>query len=1079
MNNNNIEAIYPLSSLQEGMLFHHLLEPEARAYFVQMSCAFRGDFNVTAFKQAWSRVIERHAVLRTFFTWEQRPKPLQVVLNQMQLPWDQHDWRGLAPVEQEERFDSLLREERQRGFDLSAAPLLHLTLVQLADRRYRFLWSFHHMLLDGWSMPLLLKEIFRFYNAYRDGRELNVESPRPYRDYITWLRRQDSAKTEDFWRKTLKGFTAPTSLGVDRTNADPKDCNGDGYRELGVRLSETVTAELNALAKRSELTLNVLVQGAWSILLSRYSNEHDVVFGATSSGRPVDLTGVESMVGLFINTLPVRVQIARDDFLVPWLKKLQEQQLDMRQYEYTPLVEVQGWSEVPRGQSLFESLFIFENYPVSTVMHEPFGGLQVEDVKVLESTNYPLIAVAAPGPELLLKIGYERQRFDEAAIERMLGHFQNVLVGMIARPEQRVADLKLLSEGEREHVVREGNGAHTAYAQHSCVHELFESQVERTPDAVAVSFQGKQLTYRELNARANQLARYLRRLGVQPETVVAVCMEHSAEMVVAVLGVLKAGGAYVPLDHAYPKDRLAFMLDDSQAVILLTQQPLLAALPEHKTQTLCIDSDWHLIMNESRENPCLTATARNLAYIIYTSGSTGRPKGVLIEHRGINNLAAAQIKAFDVRPSSRVLQFASFSFDASVSELFMTLLSGATLFLETQNSLLPGPEFAELLRSLAITTVTLPPSVLAALPCESLPDLLTIVTAGEACSAELVSRWQKGRRFINAYGPTESTVCATMGNCVDLNKKPSIGRPIDNAQVYLLDEQMEPVPISVAGELYIGYDGLARGYVNRPELSAEKFIPNHFSDVPGARLYRTGDRARYLPDGQIDFLGRIDNQVKVRGYRIEPGEIEKVFGEHPSVLDIVVIVREDTPGEKRLVAYVVARPDQTLEANDLRNFGKKKLPRYMMPSAFVILQSLPLTTNGKIDRQALPAPDKGGAGTDAPYLPPQTEVERTITNIWQLVLQIEQVGLNDNFFDLGGHSLLMIQVQSKLRAALKRNISITDLFKYPNVSDLAAYLTSDKEKVFPLLEKERLEKMKAGRERLRNRPKQKTIRSIL
>jgi amino acid adenylation domain-containing protein len=1075
MSNNNIEAIYPLSPLQEGMLFHHLHTPEARAYFVQLSCAFRGDFNVAAFKQAWSRVIERHAVLRTFFTWERREKPLQVVLPQMPLPWEQHDWRGLAPVEQEGRFSALMQADRERGFDLSVAPLLRLTLVQLADDRYRFLWSFHHMLLDGWSMPVLLKELFLFYNAHRDGQELNLESPLPYRDYIAWLRRQDVSKTEGFWRETLKGFTAPTPLGVDRTSAGAKDSDGDGYSELGIKLSETVTSELNALAKRSELTLNVLVQGAWALLLSRYSGEHDVVFGATSSGRPVDLAGVESMVGLFINTLPVRVQIASADLLVPWLKKIQEQQLDMRQHEYTPLVEVQGWSEVPRGQSLFESLFIFENYPVSAVVREPFGGLQVDDVNVTERTNYPLIAVSAPGPELLLKIGYERKRFDEATIRRMLGHFQNVLVGMTARPEQRVAELQLASDAEREHLLQEGSGTRTVYAQHSCVHELFESQVERTPDAVAISFQGEQLTYKELNARANQLARHLRRLGVRPETLVGICMEHSAEMVVAVLGVLKAGGAYVPLDHAYPKDRLAFMLDDSQALVLLTQQPLLATLPEHKAKTLCIDTDWDLIKSESSENPSSTTTARNLAYVIYTSGSTGRPKGVLIEHRGINNLAAAQIQAFDIRPSSRVLQFASFSFDASVSEFFMALLSGATLFLETQNALLPGPEFAELLRSLAITTVTLPPSVLATLPSESLPALLTIVTAGEACSTELVSRWHKGRRFINAYGPTESTVCATMGQCVDVDQKPSIGRPIDNVQVYLLDEQMQPVPIGVGGELHIGYDGLARGYVNRPELSAEKFIPNPFSDQPGARLYRTGDRARYLPDGQIDFLGRIDHQVKVRGYRIEPGEIEQVFGQFPSVLDIVVVVREDTPGEKRLVAYVVARPEQTLEASDLRNFGKETLPQYMMPSAFVVLQSLPLTPNGKIDRRALPAPDKGDAGKDAAYLPPQTEVERTITNIWQMVLQIEQVGLNDNFFDLGGHSLLMIQVQGKLRAALKRNVSITDLFKYPNVSALAGYLSADQEPIFPLLKNGRLEKLKEGRHRLRNRAKQKTM----
>ena len=724
MSNGNIEAIYPLSPLQEGMLFHHLLTPEATAYFVQMSCTLSGDLDVAAFKRAWSKVIERHAVLRTFFTWEQRDKPLQVVIAQMPLPWTQYDWRDTPPAEQEQRFTSLITEDQQRSFDLSRAPLVRLTLAQLAENRYRFLWSFHHILLDGWSMPLLLKEIFFYYNAYRNNQEAELEKPRPYKDYIAWLRKQDPAATEGFWRETLKGFSVPTALVVER----PGDGEA-GYSEIGVRLSEPVTAKLNALARQSELTLNLVVQGAWAILLSRYSGEQDVLFGATASGRPVDLSGVESMVGLFINTLPARVRIASEDRVIPWLKKLQEEQLDVRQHEYTPLVEVQGWSEIPRGQSLFESLFIFENYPVSAVVREPAGGLQVEDVKVSENTNYPLIAVSAPGPELLVKIGYDHKRFDEATIERMLGHFQNVLEGIARNSEQRVVDVQLLTDEERVQMLHDWNDTRTTYTRDSCVHEVFEAQVERTPDSIAVSFQDEQLTYRQLNDRANQLARHLRRVAVGRETRVAICMERSAEMVVAVLAVLKAGGAYVPLDHSYPKDRLAFMLDDSGAVVLLTQQALLNDLPATKALTLCIDRDRDLFQVESTENPSGITTARNLAYVIYTSGSTGTPKGVMIEHRGVINLAAAQIKTFDIQPSSRVLQFASFSFDASVSEIFTTLFAGATLVLETQNALMPGPEFAAMMRSRGITVVTLPPSILAALPSESLPDLRTIVTA--------------------------------------------------------------------------------------------------------------------------------------------------------------------------------------------------------------------------------------------------------------------------------------------------------------------------------------------------------------
>jgi amino acid adenylation domain-containing protein len=1076
MSDNRIEAIYPLSPLQEGMLFHHLQAPEGGAYFVQLNCVLRGGFDAAAFKQAWRRVIERHAVLRTFFTWERRDRPLQVVLPQMPLPWEQHDWRGLTRAAQEERFDSLLRADRERGFTLSEAPLLRLTLVQTDDDRYRFIWSFHHILLDGWSTPLLLKELFLFYDAHLEGRELNPESPRPFRDYISWLRRQDISQAESFWREMLKGFTEPTPLGIDRPAAGVADSGQEGYSEIGLRLSDTATAELNALSRREGLTLNVLVQGAWALLLSRYGGGQDVLFGATSAGRPVDLTGVESMVGLFINTLPIRVRVEPGELLLPWLRKIQERHLDMRQHEYTPLVQVQGWSDAPHGQPLFESLFIFENYPVGDAVSERAGGLLVEDVHVSERTNYPLIAVSAPGRELLLKIGYERSRFDEETVTRMLGHFQNLLESMAARPEQRVSEVRLLSDSERAQALDAWNDTRTPYARDSCVHELFEQQAGRTPDAVALSFEGGQLTYRELNARANQLARHLRRLGVRPETRVAICAERSAEAVVAVLGTLKAGGAYVPLDSAYPKERLSFMLEDSRPLILLTQQSLLAALPEYGARTLCLDTDWDAIEGESAENLPGTTSARNLAYVIYTSGSTGRPKGVAVEHRGINNLAAAQIRALDIRPSSRVLQFASFSFDASVSEIFMALLSGATLCLETQNALLPGPELIELLRARGVTAVTLPPSVLAALPTESLPALRTIVSAGEACPVELVSRWHEGRRFVNAYGPTEVTVCATMGECVGGNQKPTVGRPIENVQVYLLDERMQPVPVGVAGEIYVGSDGLARGYVNRPGLSAEKFVPNPFGDEPGARLYRTGDRGRHLADGRIDYLGRFDQQVKVRGYRIEPGEIEAVYGQHASVRGVVVIAREDTPGEKRLVAYVVAREGRTLEAGDLRTFGKEKLPQYMVPSAFVVLESLPLTPNGKVDRRALPAPEAGDAGTPAAYLPPQTEIERIITAVWQQVLEVGQVGLNDNFFDLGGHSLFMIQVQSKLRTALNRNISITDLFKYPNVSALARYLSGDTQETSPALKDQRLEKLREGRGRLNDRARQRAKR---
>ncbi|HEV2860062.1 MAG TPA: amino acid adenylation domain-containing protein [Pyrinomonadaceae bacterium] len=1077
MSTPQIEAIYPLSPLQEGMLFHTLHAPDNRSYFVQMSCLVRGELNVAAFRQAWRRVVERHAVLRTFFTWERRERPLQVVLPQVSLPWEQHDWRHLPAAEQERRLAELLREDRERGFDLAQAPLLRLTLARTSDDSHRFVWSFHHILLDGWSMPLLMKEVLQLYAAACGGREAELESPRPFRDYMAWLGRQEAGRAEPFWRETLKGFTAPTPLGVDHPAAP--DAPG-GYSEFSARLSDTVTASLAALAKRHGLTLNVVVQGAWALLLSRYAGSDDVLFGATSSGRPVELAGVETMVGLFINTLPVRARLRRDEPLLPWLGRLQSQQLEARQHEFAPLVQVQGWSEVPRGVPLFESLFIFENYPVADTLREHTCGLRFEDVRVSERTNYPLVAVAAPGPELLLKVGYDHRRFDADSAARILDHFRNLLEAIAARPEQRLGDLPLLDEAERRLITEAWNDTARDYAADSCVHELFEAQAERTPDSVALNFGGRELTYRELNERANQLAHHLRALGVGPEARVAVCVERSTEMVVAALGVLKAGGAYLPLDPSYPKERLAFMLEDSGARVLLTQSQLLAGLPPHGARALCLDSDWEAVAGAATSNPAGATTPRNLAYVIYTSGSTGRPKGVMVEHRGVNNLAAAQIRAFDVRPESRVLQFASFSFDASVSEFFTALLCGATLCLETQSALLPGPELLELLRDRGITTVTFPPSALAAMPAAPLPTLRTVVTAGEACPADLVSRWGEGRRFINAYGPTEATVCATIGECDGDGSKPTIGRPMENVRVYLLDESMSPVPVGVPGELYVGGAGLARGYLNRPALTAERFIPDPFSAEPGARLYRTGDLARHLPDGRIDFLGRGDNQVKIRGFRIELGEVEAVLGRHPEVRDAAVLAREDAPGEKRLVAYVVARNGQEPTPAALRDFLRAALPEYMVPPAFVVLDAMPLTPNGKVDRKALPAPDRAKSGARAAFVEPRTEIERAVTAAWQQVLKVEQVGLSDNFFDLGGHSLLMIQVQSRLREALGRSIAITDLFKYPTVSALASHLSEEAGPApAAVLGDAQAEKLREGRSRLRERARQRNTRAGL
>jgi amino acid adenylation domain-containing protein len=621
----------------------------------------------------------------------------------------------------------------------------------------------------------------------------------------------------------------------------------------------------------------------------------------------------------------------------------------------------------------------------------------------------------------------------------MASSYQTLLKSILTNPEERVSALPLLTQAERHQLLVEWNDTKVEYPFDKCIHQLFEEQVELTPDSEAVLFEDKKLTYRELNQRANCLAHHLRTQGVGPEVLVGICVERSLEMVVGLLGILKAGGAYVPLDPAYPKERLAFMLEDASVGVLLTQARLVESLPKYQGRIVCLDTDWEIIERQSEENPGCSFTPENLAYVIYTSGSTGKPKGVLVAHSGVSNLATALIEICDVQPNSRVLQFCSLSFDGSVTELVMALLSGATLVMGTRDSMLPGPSLIQLLRDFEITTVALLPSVLAVLPANELPALRTVIAAGEACSRDLLAKWSSGRRFFNGYGPTECTVCTTMIECTDSKVAPPIGRPLPNTQVYILDAQKQLVPIGVPGELYIGGVGVTRGYLNRPELTADRFIPNPFSNDSGSRLYKTGDLVRYLRDGNIEYLGRIDHQVKIRGFRIELGEIEAVLRQNPAVEDAVVIGKEYDFHDKRLVAYVVPSQEQVFSTSELRRYLKQKLPDHMVPSAFVRLEALPLTPNDKVDRRALPMPDRIRSVAET-FAPPLTPFEEALAGIWSEVLRLDSVGIHDNFFELGGHSLLATQVISRLPQAFGIELPLQTIFEAPTLGELSERL---------------------------------------
>ncbi|MBD2690475.1 non-ribosomal peptide synthetase [Anabaena catenula] len=1054
----NIDDVYPLSPMQAGMLFHSLLAPESGVYCEQTSFELHGALNVPAFVQAWQQVIARHPILRTGCVWENLEKPLQVVGRQVKFPWQEEDWWGVEPKEQQQKLAALLIADRQRGFELSQAPLMRLLLIRLSEQVYHFTWSHHHILLDGWSVPIIFQEVITYYKAFCQSQNIYLESPRPYRDYIAWLQQQNLSQAEVFWRNILNGFTTPTPIGIKPITQHLTD-NG----EQEIKLSAVTTSALESLAKQHQLTLNTLVQGAWALLLNRYSSEEDIVFGATVSGRPPCLPKVEAMVGLFINTLPVRVQIDPEQFLLSWLKQLLAQQVEARQYEYTPLSEIQKWSDIPPGSPLFESIVVFENYPVEASLLEPDINLEIKNRRSFERTNYPLTMSAVPGEELLLKIAYQqsdllaaalRYRLDSATIKRMLGHLQTLLVGMATNPHQRLKDLSLLTADEQNQLLIEWNNTQIDYPQDQCIHQLFEAQVEKTPNAVAVVFENEQLTYRELNTRANQLAHYLQKLGVIPEVLVGICVERSLEMIIGLLGILKAGGAYVPIDPAYPQERLGYMLTDAQVSVLLTQKHLLETLPAHNAQTLYLDQDKNLFITQSTANPISNTTSENLAYVIYTSGSTGKPKGAMNTHKGLCNRLLWMQDTYQLTASDRVLQKTPFSFDVSVWEFFWPLLTGASLVIAKPGGHQDSRYLVELIAQEKITTLHFVPSMLQVFleetDLEKCGTIKQVICSGEALSFDLQKRFfeRLNAELHNLYGPTEAAIDVTYWACqLNSNQKiVPIGRPIANIQIYILDKHLQPVPIGVSGELHIGGVGLARGYWNKPELTQEKFIASPFESAQF--LYRTGDLARYLPNGNIEYLGRIDHQVKIRGFRIEVGEIETLLAKHPEIQESVVALKEDDLGEKRLVAYIVSKQNKLTTnelASKLQKFLQQKLPDYMIPSAFVLLEALPLTPNGKLDRRALLTPDWSQRNLEQNYISPRTPVEEIIANTWTQVLGVEQVGVNDNFFELGGHSLLATQLISRLRQVFQIELPLQKIFEFPTVADLATAVEAIKQ----------------------------------
>ncbi|MEH1922365.1 amino acid adenylation domain-containing protein [Nostoc sp.] len=1056
------EGLLPVSFAQERVYFIQQLAPESIAYQFQATMRFQGQLNVPILQQCLNEIVLRHEIFRTTYP-AVNGRLFQVIHPAQPISFRVIDLQTFPESEREIEAQCLIEAELQKPFDLNQLPLVRWVLFKLSEQEHLLIHIEHHITHDGWSFNVFLSELLELYQAFCLGNPSPL--PQPLLQFVDfahwqrqWVKSQEAKRQQAYWQQKLSGSSPLLALPYVRLRPTEQTYNGDQIRvELPIDLCES----LRVLSRQEGVTLFMTMLGAFLIILHRYTGQDDLSVGTAVANRRMQ--EVEKLIGMIVNNLVLRTDLSGNPTFRELLGRVRQVTLEAYANEDLPFDQVVEVLKPIRNLShnpLFQVMFSFHDSPMPDLslpsldisLHEPISNKSAKfdlDLLVIPRSEQRVQNGSKTGAKgITLVLEYNSDLFDAGTIQQILDQYQNLLASIVDKPEQRISELPLLTQTQQQLLV-EWNQTHREYLNKECIHKLFAAQVELTPDAVAIQQAGEQLTYRELSDRANQLAHYLQSLGVKPETLVGICVERSSEMIVGLLGILKAGGAYIPLDPAYPQDRLTDILEDTQLSILLTQERFQDKLPNYAGKIICLDTDWLEIAQHSTANPISEVQLHNLAYIIYTSGSTGKPKGVMIEQRSLTNFTLTAIHEYGINASDNILQFASICFDASVEEIFPCLSVGATLVLRTEEMLHSSDEFWWCCREWQLTVLDLPTAYWHQLVAELTPEdsriaesLRMVIIGGEEAQLEKVKHWHSSiahlsnpPQLLNSYGPTEATVITTLDRLTPTATSVSIGRPISNAQVYILDQYLQPVPIGVSGELYIGGAGLARGYWQRPELTKEKFIPNPFEEAGGGKLYKTGDLARYLLDGKIELIGRIDNQVKIRGFRIELGEIEMVLSQHPQVLQAVVIAREDIPGQKRLVAYVVPKESQ-LTTDDLRYFLKQKLPNYMVPSAFVLLKALPMTLNQKVDYHALQAPEISRSVEDK-FVAPQTSTEERLAAIWSEILKLKQVGIHDNFFELGGDSILSIQVISRANQ-VGIQIAPKQLFQYQTIAELAA-----------------------------------------
>ncbi|MGE7956583.1 non-ribosomal peptide synthetase [Pseudomonas sp. NPDC089530] len=1055
-----IEDVYPLTPMQEGMLLHTLLEPGTGLYYMQDRYRINSELDPERFAQAWQAVVARHEALRASFCWNVGEDMLQVIHKPGSTPVEYLDWSAVAEAEQEPKLQALLKSEREAGFDLLEQAPFHLRLIRVGAARYWFMMSNHHILIDAWCRSLLMNDFFEIYTALGEGREATLAVPTRYRDYIGWLQRQSLVEARQWWKDNLRGFERTTPIPSDRPflREHAGDSGGMVVGDCYTRLDARDGAQLRELAQQHQLTINTFAQAAWALVLRRLSGDRDVLFGVTVAGRPVEMPQMQRTVGLFINSIALRVKLPEDGqscSVRQWLSGLLDSNMQLREYEYLPLVAIQENSELPKGQPLFDSLFVFENAPVEVSVLDRAQSLNATSDSGRTHTNFPITAVCYPGDDLGLHLSYDQRYFERETIERMLGEFKRLLLALVQGFHGDMAELPLLGEEEQDFLLAGCNQSEHEYPlQHSYV-ELFEAQVAAHPQRIAASCQDLQYSYAELNQRGNRLGHALIANGVGLDQPVALLAERSLDLLGMIVGSFKAGAGYLPLDPGLPSQRLGSIIALSRTPLLVCTQACREQAQALLDEFACANRPRLLVWEDvqaaghSQDNPGIYSGPDNLAYVIYTSGSTGLPKGVMVEQRGMLNNQLSKVPYLQLSEADVIAQTASQSFDISVWQFLAAPLFGARVDI-VPNAIAHDPQgLLDHVQAQGITVLESVPSLIQGMLAQdavSLDGLRWMLPTGEAMPPELAHQWllrypQIG--LVNAYGPAECSddvafyrvdMASTRGSYLP------IGTPTDNNRLYLLDGALELVPLGAVGELCVAGTGVGRGYVSDPLRTAPVFVPNPFG-APGERLYRTGDLARRRADGVLEYVGRVDHQVKIRGYRIELGEIEARLHEQPEVRDAAVGVQEGVNG-KHLVGYLVAsdsalNPSERLER--IKQRLRAELPEYMVPLHWLWLERLPLNANGKLDRKALPALEIGQLqSTD--YLAPRSELEQTLADIWAEVLKVERVGVRDNFFELGGHSLLATQIASRVQKTLQRNVPLRAMFECSTVEELAHYI---------------------------------------